>query len=115
MRKVVPSEVEAAYRGALQVGRHWGNRLHPYYKSGYKTLAYNYIPKAIDSVPRDIQDFARQGKKIVESRARYVSDIAKPKLSKLQEDLWLLQEQLKVVAEETKDYTNSQVVLLKWS
>ena len=117
MRKVIPTEVEAAYHGAVEVGKHWGSRLQPYYQTGYNTVAYNYIPKArksfnyaINSVPRDIKDFAQQGKKIVDTRARYVSEAAQPNLERLQDDLWLLQQQLKTVAKETKDYTNSQVV-----
>jgi len=117
IRKVIPTEVEAAYHGALEVGKHLGSRLQPYYESGYNTVAYNYIPKArksfdyaISSVPRDIKDFAQQGKKIVDTRARYVSEAAQPNLERLKDDLWLLQQQLKTVAAETKDYTSSQVV-----
>merc|ERR1719383_278418 len=85
--------------------------------TGYNRLAYKYIPQAkktvhhaVDSVPDDIKDFARQGRKIVETRARYASTLARPTLEKIQDDLKILQAQIKQVADETSEYTQKEVV-----
>jgi hypothetical protein len=117
LRNSIPTEVEAAYHGVVEVGKHVGKRIQPYVDSGYRNVAHLYIPQAkktfnnaVDSVPEDIKDFARQGRKIVESRANYASQIAKPRMKSLQQSLWLLQEQLKQVAQETSEYTTNEVV-----
>ena len=117
IRDSMPTELSAAYEGAKEVGKHVGSRLKPMMRDGYKTVAYDFYPrakisvaKAVDSVPEDIKDFARQGKKIVETRAKYVSEIAKPSLNKIGADLWQLQEQLKQVAQETSVYAEREVV-----
>jgi len=117
IRDSMPTELAAAYHGAVEVGKHVSNRLKPIVTDSYKTVAYNYYPrakisvaKAVDAVPKDIKDFARQGRKIVETRAKYVSEAARPGLNKLGKDLWQLQEQLKQVAEDTTVYANKEVV-----
>jgi len=114
---IIPSEVEAAYQGAVEVGKHMGRRLEPIVTSGYKNLAYHYIPQvkktveeAVDRVPEDIKDFARQGRKIVTTRARLASELAEPSINMIRNDLWLMQQQLKQVAAETGDYTKKEVV-----
>ena len=116
-RKAIPTEVEAAYHGAIEVGKHFGRRIQPIVSSGYNTVAYRYVPQArktvtklVNSVPDDIKDFARQGQKIVESRANYATEKAKPSLEKLQQELWVLQAQIKQVAQETGQYANREVV-----
>ena len=116
-RNAIPTEIEAAYHGVVEVGKHVGKRIKPLVETGYRNVAYRYIPQAkrtfnyaVDSVPEDIKDFARQGRKIVESRAIYASEVAKPRMKSLQESLWLLQEQLKQVAQETGEYTTREVV-----
>eukprot|EP00088_Acartia_fossae_P015356 TRINITY_DN183_c0_g1_i3.p1 TRINITY_DN183_c0_g1~~TRINITY_DN183_c0_g1_i3.p1 ORF type:complete len:724 (-),score=237.76 TRINITY_DN183_c0_g1_i3:79-2070(-) len=110
----VPYEVDAAYQGALEVGKHFTKQVRPYVSQGYHKVANEFIPKATetisDSIGEDVKNFARQGRKIVESRARYASKVANPHLESIKDDLWLLQEQLKQVAEETSEYTKTEIV-----
>ena len=110
----VPYEVDAAYQGALEVGKHFTKQVRPYVSQGYHKVANEFIPKATetisDSIGEDVKNFARQGRKIVESRARYASKVANPHLESIKDDLWLLQEQLKQVAEETSQYTQTELV-----
>jgi len=110
----VPVEFNAAYAGALDVGKHVTKKVKPYVYQGYDKVANEYIPKVSDTlsgaVHEDIKDFARQGKKIVESRARYASKVANPHLDNIKNDLWLLQRQINQIAEETSEYTKKEVL-----
>lgn len=117
----VPDELNAAYRGALDVGKHVTKQVRPYAHQGYDTVTKNYIPKATQivssSVGKDVKDFARQGRKIVETRARYATQAAgyaaraaDPHLESIKDDIWMLQEQLKQVAQETSEYAKKEVV-----
>eukprot|EP00088_Acartia_fossae_P053742 TRINITY_DN6131_c0_g1_i1.p1 TRINITY_DN6131_c0_g1~~TRINITY_DN6131_c0_g1_i1.p1 ORF type:complete len:774 (-),score=214.12 TRINITY_DN6131_c0_g1_i1:81-2075(-) len=110
----VPPEVDAAYLGALDVGKHVTKKVRPYVSQGYNKVAYEILPQASQTVSgaigRDIKDFARQGRKIVETRAKYASEAAQPHLENLKKDIWLLQAQLKQVADETSEYTNKEIV-----
>jgi len=110
----VPVEFNAAYAGALDVGKHVTKKVKPYVYQGYDKVTNEYIPKVgatlSGAVNEDIKDFARQGKKIVESRARYASKVADPHLANLKNDLWLLQRQINQIAEETSEYTKKEVL-----
>jgi hypothetical protein len=44
--QVIPSEVEAAAMGALEVGKHFGSRLQPYVTESYRNVAYRVLPQA---------------------------------------------------------------------
>lgn len=111
---VVPPELYAAYSGATDVGKHVTKQVRPYAHQGYNKVTKEYIPTATQivssSVGKDVKDFARQGRKIVESRARHAVKAADPHLEAIKDDIWLLQEQLKQVAQETREYAKKEVV-----
>ena len=113
IQNVVPAELNAAYRGALEVGKHVTKQVRPYAYQGYDLVTKEYIPKATsfvrESIGDDVKDFARQGRKIVESRARSASKAASPHLENLKHDLYLLQQQIKQVASEANEYARSEV------
>merc|ERR1719354_780273 len=109
IQNVVPAELDAAYKGALEVGKHVTKRVGPYAHRGYDLVTKEYIPKASsfvrESIGDDLKEFARQGKKIVESRAKAAS----PHLENLKHDLWLLQQQIKQVATEANEFAQKEV------
>jgi hypothetical protein len=109
----VPDEINAAYRGALEVGKHVTKQVRPYAYQGYDMVTKEFIPQATtfvsENIGDDLKDFARQGRKIVETRAKYASEVANPHLESLKDDLWLLQEQLKQVAAETNQYAKKEI------
>jgi len=113
IQNVVPAELDAAYKGALEVGKHVTKRVRPYAHRGYDLVTKEYIPKASsfvrESIGDDLKEFARQGKKIVESRAKSASKAASPHLENLKHDLLLLQQQIKQVATEANEFAQKEV------
>jgi hypothetical protein len=101
LRKAVPTEVEAAAMGAVEVGKHFGSRLQPLVTDSYRTMAYKVLPQArktlVDSMSPEVKDFARQGRNLVNSGAEAASNYASPRMARLRDNLSLLRSQIQQV------------------
>jgi hypothetical protein len=105
LRRAVPTEVEAAAIGAVEVGKHFSSRLQPLVTNSYRTMAYKVLPQArkslVDSMSPEVKDFARQGRNLVNSGAQAASDYASPRLARLRDNLGLLRSQIQQVTRRT--------------
>ena len=101
LRQAIPTEVEAAAMGAVEVGKHLGSRLQPLVTDSYRAMAYKVLPQArqsvVDSLSPEMKDIARQGRALVTSGARVASDYANPRMARLRENLGLLRSQIQQV------------------
>jgi len=107
-RQLIPSELDAAAQGALEVGYHIGKRVDDAAGQVANLVRKHVVPNAqklwadtVASIPNDVKEWAGDGQRIAAKRVQAVAEYASPRLQRMGKSMAQIQEQLNVAADDT--------------